>query len=425
MLQELEAAETPTVVLLGLERAIRCPKAPLANDRKLLRTIDPTALVSAYLKLIQKHNLASLTRPFAPTFHRAPLALRQVLAQPRARPARPAHLLSLPQRLCSRELLAIYLLLLVRSAWNSRSLLSLTTDRIKPVDGGVAIQGYKSKTDDDTPEVIIESNDHIAFESIQLLLWNQQQLKRLGFLDGAETRLWFSWSNHGHLYSEQFIGFQSLLTQFQERYQLPRFSPDQIRAQRLAQIAIGPRTPELARALAGHRSLSTTGHYLDSPLLRRFNSAINLEFQRQFEATLRYRLKDHNQLFAENLEHHRVNNRLLVSVSGGTSCVAPLDPPDSSYKIGPLCGGTHCHDGPNGCANRRLIIDNARMVELARARHYIRTYWAQHLQENPSTFETTFAPSACFTLALYSYVANGPYGHTLRRIERDLGISDA
>ncbi|MFC7515470.1 hypothetical protein ACFQUU_10670 [Herbaspirillum sp. GCM10030257] len=339
--------------------------------------------------------------------------------------AMPRNILFLPERMSSNELIAVFVLLLCYTGWNSNSLINLTTERIK--EGGrtvtqavkqAEIQGYKSKTDDDTPSTVLDSTLPRSVYAINLLLWNLTALRQFGIVEKNERRLWFSYSvGRTYPYREQYIGFQNALEHFIKKYRLPHFSFDQIRTQVLLAEQLRSKDVETVRRIAGHSSISTTGRYLEHEFMKRISSSINLEFSRRLEATVIFRMGATLAGKIPHFDERYIDEKLLVPIGDGTSCADPKTPPFEEYIKNEICTGTACHLG-DGCPQRRMVITRTRIEELVRKRTYYAKNWGRLMDQNASAFEKIHAPSILFTYGLYDFLANGPYANVLRQIEK-------
>jgi len=385
----------------------------------------PEFMLGLFQKLIVVHRLAYLDRQFAPIFWGANPYLATLLTEDQRHiRSQQFRILYLPQRIISNELIAAFVLLLIYTGWNGMSLLNMTTDQIDIGKAHVTIQGYKSKTDDHTPKVFLDSSHSYAGQAVKLLLWNRRQLIEFGFIGESDLHLWFTWTSGFSALKYQYIGFQNALENFQKQYALPKFSLDQIRTQTLAYQSLKTRDPEYVRRLAGHKSLDTTGHYLDQLIFYRLNQAINLEFQRRLENTVKFRLSQEDEYFLPLVEDRYVDLKLLMPLGDGASCANPWVPPDRSYLSGNICDGKHCHLG-DGCENRKVVLDRARIQELVRKRLYYLRNWARLEANNRRSFEKYHIPAILFTLGLYDYVKSGRHRHILDKIEEEIMSNEA
>ncbi|CAB3708111.1 hypothetical protein LMG22037_03893 [Paraburkholderia phenoliruptrix] len=377
--------------------------------------------ISAYLQQIEIKKLATPQKAGTFIFSAAKDPLRKLypaLEKHIERSAR--NVLFLLNRIHTDELAAAFLLLMFYTGWNMNGVVNLTSDRISKTDDGYEIQGFKSKTDDDTPFVYIDKTHRYGIKALELVLWNLAQLKQLGRVEENETRIWFGYSNsESEPYTHQYVGFQGILPRFCESHGIAPFSFDQIRTQVLMGHFLSTRDPERARQVAGHKTIATTGVYLDQEFAKRLNSANNLEFQRRFEATVKFKLEKDGRYRGPAPDTKFVDSNLMIPVGDGTTCANPAEPPDPSYLAGEFCDGKRCHvDGE--CRNQRIVLNEARLNELALKRRYYRDSWQRLLQANPDAFHAFHVPSMFFTFALYVYVKEGPYGHVLNHIEREI-----
>lgn len=332
-----------------------------------------------------------------------------------------------PYRMLSSELIAVFVLLLCYTGWNSTSLVQMHATMIKEdgcnvgvLSGKAEIQGFKSKTDDDTPTVFLDHTHRYALEAINLALWNLRQLKSLGVVAPEEQRLWFTFTLGGaETLTQQYIGFQNALNILIRKHDLPRFSLDQIRAQFLVAQQLRFRNLDATRRVAGHARLSTTGRYLEQEIFERINSSINLEFQRRLEATVHFRMSEVGDSVFLKFDEKRIDKELLVPIGDGASCANPSHPPLEDYLDGAICSAQKCH-GEGGCPNRRIIIDASRLEEIARSRIYYLKNWKRLIDNNPGAFKVNHLDKMMFVLALYDYVKNSLYSTMLKKTEKSL-----
>ncbi|WP_426168506.1 hypothetical protein [Pseudoduganella sp. R-34] len=387
--------------------------------------------LALYCQAVEKENLAKAnsqqqgchTGRF-PNVRRL-LSIELGLTSQRLAGTRPYQVLFLPQRMNSCELIAAFVLLLCYTGWNAHSLVNMTVDDIKFSAGSahifeqVSIKGFKSKTDDDTPEIVLDSTQPFAAYALELLIWNNRQLRRLGVIEPDERMLWFSYSNKGNM-KQQFIGFQHALAVFISRHSLPKFSFDQIRPHVLLTEQLRFNNVDRVRELAGHATISTTGRYHNQELFRRLNSAINLEFQRRLQATVHFRLREQEDSWKNVPNPDHVDPDLIVAIGDGASCRNPGQPPFMSYLEGDVCDGRGCHEG-DGCPNRLIWIDEDRIEELVRRRRYYLVNWARLFDENREAFETIHLGRILFSLGLYDFIKESRYSHVLKGIEHRVG----
>ncbi|MCA8041838.1 hypothetical protein [Burkholderia seminalis] len=416
-----DSAPETDIVSRAFEASATRGKSISNWTREVLLGLPSGDLIGGYLKRVKMNRLAHLDVAGTYSFTGAIPALRSALGVcERFKENQAYKILFLPERMHPEELISAFVLLQIYTAWNMHSLVGLTSDRIFRNDEGYEIQGFKSKTDDDAPPVFIDKSQRFGIDALDLLLWNLRNLKNLGRVAEDQTGMWFCYSSEeSKRYDKQYVGFQKAIRDFCDRHGFPHFSFDQIRAQVLLAGALLVKNPEESRRIAGHKTISVTGGYLDQEFARRLNTANNLEFQRRFDNTVKFRIsKDRGY---EWLEHDStlVDPDLLMPVGDGTLCANPNEPPHAEYFYGDMCDGRRCHIG-EGCINRRIELDELRLEELVRKRRYYTESWQRLARENPDAFNAFHGPSMLFNMALYAFVKEGPYGHVLAYIERTM-----
>lgn len=400
---------------------------------RLRRNVGAEARIGLYARFAREAELAKQNAAPGMTFPNLKETLIDVLRVDTKclKGAKMWQILVMSERMLSTELIAAFVLLLCHTGWNSNSLINLTSDGIKEngqradlLDRQAEIQGYKSRTDDDTPSVFLDQSTRYAIEALNLILWNLRQLRSLGVVAADEKRLWFTYTSiQCALLTEQYIGFQNALDNFIAKHGLPKFSLDQIRSQVLIATQLRFRNLDETRRLAGHADISVTGRYLEQEIFNRINSSVNLEFQRRLEATIHFRMSEIGDCAVSEFELDRVDKELLVPIGDGASCVAPRWPPDTDYLQGEYCSAQMCHRN-GGCQNRRLVIDADRIEEVVRKRRYYLENWKRLLENNPEAFEKYHLDRMFFTFGLHDYIQNSIYGNVLVKIQKSLGWSE-
>lgn len=305
-------------------------------------------------------------------------------------------------------LVACLLILQIYTGWNASSVISLCLDDIVPKGQRLVIQGYKSKSDDHTPAVVVSPSDHAAYAALTLLIERLAHLKRFNFTGPKARSLWLMpTSPNSKRNRERLIsGVQRPRDAICKKYALPSFSFDQIRTQALALVSIKKGGLEVARRLGGHSRAVTTAHYLDQLLLRKLNSAINLEFQKRLESSVAYvSQKSGSTEYPEGF--------LLYPVGDGSSCSNPLQPPKAEWMLNGMCSATRCHSA-EGCPNRQILIDADRIEEIAATAIFYEESWSRLLSENEARFKEVHLPGMLFNLALSGLISRGPYGPNFR-----------
>lgn len=289
------------------------------------------------------------------------------------------------QRLPNVVLTSIFLLLLSETGWNIDSVGSLTIDRVNRTStGGYRIQGYKAKTDDDTPVVDIHPSQQLAVKGLDLLIWNQAQLRSLGLLDASDRRLWFGWQRDAFEYTTDFVS-RARVEAFCSRHALERFAPSSLRPLAAAATYLPQRDLEAVRVLLGHRDLRVTDGYLRDTLFWRMNESNILQYQRRIETTLTFWTGGSSLVESRKLNASDVDPSLIPSGDGG-ACAAPrTGPPTRPVSDGSSCPGFFCQEGA-GCPNYRLLVTPETLEMALRTQRYYKSRWAELYRINPATF---------------------------------------
>ena len=288
----------------------------------------------------------------------------------------------------------------IDTGWNIGSVMELKANRIRELDGGnrYLLQSIKAKTGDDTPFVLIEGRDSAGAKAVRLLLERLIDLKNRGWAKDDEMNLWLSPRSIKE--ESQGVPISNLakgLVKLREKYSLPVFTFEQVRVQKLNVISL-EKGPIAAAEIAGHSSYSVISGYLDHMAIRRINSSVNLEFQKRWEAEVAARIE-------VNLQKHP-----LTPIGDGTSCIDPMTPPDDAWMDAGICNASRCHSG-EGCPNRVLQIDRARVLEVLLMRRYYEVNWQRLYASNPESFAEIHMPRLEFNLYLFEYLKKGPYRH--------------
>lgn len=294
-------------------------------------------------------------------------------------------------------LIAAILLIQIHTAWNVGSVMELKASKIQKVgESQYVIQSMKSKTGDDTPSVLLEGHDNPAVIAVRFALARLQALKARGWAAGNEDGLWLSPrsnydSSRGLPVSNLAKGLKKLIAQ----YSLPDFTFDQVRVQALTIISLD-KGPIAAAEVAGHSTFATIGGYIDHLVTRRTNSSISLEFEKRWEREVAQRLLLGPQPHS------------LMPIGDGASCVDPHAPPNEAWMEAGVCNSQHCHVG-EGCPNRTLVINRARIEEVMLTNRYYEANWQRLYAGNPQTFAAVHMARMEFNLYLYRYLQKGPY----------------
>ncbi|WCM20187.1 hypothetical protein NDK50_01530 [Paraburkholderia bryophila] len=282
------------------------------------------------------------------------------------------------------------------------------------------LKGYKSKTDQETPLIDITRENQAAYESIELLLWNFDQLKRFRHIDEHEDRLWFAWSHTGdEKLSDPISNFQAAKRLLLKRLGMDWFSDDQVRTHMLVLDRIkGGSSVQSLRDGVGHKTETTTSIYFMNIASMRHSSSINLEFQRRIDSTIKFELSNERSFFADKFDPMYVDKDLLFPIGDGTSCTSPFDPPDPTWLVNDMCDAKNCHVG-EGCVRNKILLGKRRVVEVWATTAYYEKSWKRLLAENEDAFQKWHGPAMLFNLALKKYIRDSSYWPLVEPIVRN------
>ncbi|GAB7534289.1 hypothetical protein BGC_04940 [Burkholderia sp. 3C] len=338
-------------------------------------------------------------------------------------PAR--EILYLTQFALSREVVAAFYPILSHTRFNGSSLREVTRDKVKLENGIFTLQGFKSRVDQDTPIIDITKENMSAYEAIELVLWNFEQIKRFGHIFDDEQRLWFAWPaksrpNYQDKMKNPITYFDGQKKNLLTRIGMDWFGDSQVRTHMLVLDRISSdRTIRAIRDGAGHKSESTTGAYFMNATANYQSSSMNLEFQRRIDATIKFAISEEQIFFADKFDPNLVDDNLLFPIGDGTGCEAPFDPPEPRWLTNGICDAKNCHAG-EGCKRNKLIIGKKRVEEVWLTSWYYAKRWRSLLSENEEAFHKWHAPAMLFNISLKAYIRSSSYWSVIEPIVRSL-----
>lgn len=400
-IREAESSPTPKIYIKTIERFI-VKHSTTSYDHRSYDSIPLKHQLSSYLIALNNKKLFNANTSWR-SYKLRKLLNDTLVNIPPGFP--PLQIMALSQRACTIEIQAIFILLLCRTGWNKSSLYNMELGMITKdeTDEHYELQGYKSKTDDLTPHVFIDRRESDYHNAVTALLWNHSQLIRLGYIAPTEQRLWFTWSGGPTPYTEQTVVIQMATASFASRHKIFKFSYEQIRTQVGNIASCSLKSINEAQILYGHKSIATTGHYLDQILNHKLLSSMNLEFQRRLEKKILFNM---NQSLSKS----------LTPIGDGALCSNPIDHPFKEIQGEGDCWAEYCHNG-GGCINRVILINKDRIAELIRTRNFFYSNWKDLHAENQENFKIRIIPRIVFNSALYDFIKASAYGHILKIIE--------
>lgn len=307
-------------------------------------------------------------------------------------------------RLPNAVLTAIFILILSHTGWNTGSVGSLTADDIHSLpQGGYQLQGYKAKTDDNTPKVDVPASARWTCKAISLLLWNNCQLRALGCIKNVDTRLWLGWQEDAFSNIVEFVA-TNRISAFCTRHGLERFKPSELRPLKAALTYLPQRDLEAVRVLLGHQDLGVTDGYLQDTLFFRMNEANMLQFQRRIETSLTFSEGGDALLARRGLNPRDIDHALLVPTGDGGACTDRYaGPPEANLAAGEPCAGLACQLN-GGCPQYQLIVSDETLEMALRTQRYYRSRWQHLSRANPDAFARLHLPRLLYMHVLLSVV---------------------
>ena len=189
-----------------------------------------------------------------------------------------------PYRLPNPVLFSIFLLLLIKTGWNVGSLGKMKSSDISRRNNHCwTIQGYKSKTDDQTPEYEVEDDDKLVRTCLDLLDWNRESLINLKIITEKNTCLWHGWSYRNS--KRTVINLDSARKKALTRMSIGKIKLKDIRNLIAVDTYLTTNNIDDVRLILGHSDVEDSAHYISIELIDRLDSSLMLEFTRRLEAT--------------------------------------------------------------------------------------------------------------------------------------------
>lgn len=304
-------------------------------------------------------------------------------------------------RLPNSVIFSIFVSILVKTGWNQGSLACMPHTGIKSNGiGGWILQGFKVKTDDDTPFYEVESRDRSLVEGIRLLLWNRTQLINLGVIAEDNLNLWNGWKYTNSEVTT--IHLDVAKNRFIRDHGLANFVLNDLRNLTAADLFLTTQNLEDVRLLLGHMDLEQTSEYLDVVLIDSIDKALILEFSKRLEATAIFQFLGPEEFKKRELDIKHIDSRLIFTTSIGTQCSDPSRYPH--FKGLSPCDGEHCLCN-SGCANHQLVITLDGIIISLRTIKWYKYRWENIYNRNKERFITIDLPRILFITALLSHVS--------------------
>jgi hypothetical protein len=385
-------------------------------SREEFRAIQSMSTASLASSIVHHANDPAMPRHSIGNSHTENRALIEQLMQEYGIPGerlaglRSKHVYFLTRCASVKELLAAFYCLLVHTRYNGCVLRDLKRNWIRKEGEIYTLEGFKEKSGRDAPTIDITPENKAAYQAIELVIWHFDQMKKFGHIGRDEQQLWISWDNtSNHCLTRQISTFFAPKKVLLAQMGMPWFSEDQIRTHMLNLDQFRSKSNiEQVVQIAGHANWSTTKHYLSQLSTILQNRAINLEFQKRLDATLKFALSEHHPYFADKFDPKFVDKHLLFPIGDGTSCVNPFRPPEPEWLMNGSCDAKRCHIG-QGCSQNKIVVGKDRVREIWATAKFYEKNWRRLACENEEAFVEWHGPAMIFNLELQRYLRNCSY----------------
>lgn len=324
-------------------------------------------------------------------------------------------------------IVATEILIQIATGWNSHTVLSLTADDIYDNGSSITLGAVKSKTnqiqqasiskaandDSSSVEPIAEEADEalsriemdatgpktvgepIVIEAIRLLLVSRANIDKYCKSTSKSIFCTFDAVDSGPLYF-RIPTFWHLIAQFFQRFELPKYSLDEIRGQYASTSYIeNNRNIFKLQALLGHQNEATTEAYLRSTLINALSDSRMVQYMSLLRASILVSVGREERLSSKDLAAVAANNLLLFPASwlgaDESDCVA-----DQWLQ---------------GLKEIRIGPDEAQHCALQR--EYYRANLDELLTMNQERFAKVHFGRIVFCEALYRIIATSEYSSHL------------
>ncbi|MFI8619247.1 hypothetical protein ACIGHN_27520 [Acidovorax sp. NPDC077693] len=399
----MEIARLEKISLSGLSEKVRRAARLSITDKDVILSDEECESYFALLISINKGEQSELSQWERP---RATAIVEHAkrLTGGSCEPLRPVAWLNAREMPPYEVLLACALVIQIKTGWNFSSVLALPPEMLDVPSFPHRLKSTKSRTKDETPTVLVERNDEDVLLALKILLDRSRRLERLGY---SNTSVWSGWEKTSVNGLKEITNWSHQCRRFCRKHDLPTFSLEMVRGQVLAVDTVRDGSIAEAQSRAGHVRSTTTFHYINKAVLRRLNSANTLEFERRFDATVRY-MSDPSSISS---------GRKLIPfpIGDGSSCRNPSAPPVAGWLSNGSCSASNCHKD-EGCSNMIIEINSDRIEEVVLTKKYFEKNWRRLFNSNPESFEKLHLENMLFAFALFGSISRGPYRHLLKRV---------
>ena len=291
--------------------------------------------------------------------------------------------------------LAIEIKIQAETGWNRATVRNLLAEGITIRGSTVELQAVKGKTGE-MQHGGTESADRHLLSGLNLMLEHSRHVDAYWKRERQGVFVAMVLKKGGHRVFGTGVE-EKLRKRFIAKHQLPHFTREQLRNQRMAKRFLTNEDPHEIQAGMGHADLATTSTYLRHAVIRILNRANIAKFQRQLAATIVWTVEGEASVEKRGMDRAEVNHRLFPMSDHATAEEA-MPPTCDVWMANP--------EVP-------LMLDALRLQHLVRQRAYYAAHWQRLRAQAPDRFELVHKPRIEFTAALWAIVSDSPYARLL------------
>lgn len=292
--------------------------------------------------------------------------------------------------------LAIEIKIQAETGWNRATVRNLQADGISIRGSVVDLQAVKGKTGEMQYGGTDNADRHLL-SGLKLMLEHSHHVDAYW---GREREGVFVAMVAKKDYRRVFgLGTEDeLRKKFIAKHNLPHFTREQLRNQRMATRFLIYEDPHEIQASMGHADLATTSTYLRHSVISILNRANIAKFQRQLAVTIVWAVEGDDYVEKRGMDRGEVNRRLLFPISDHATAEQAMPATCDVWMANPTAP---------------LTLDLLRIQHLARQRAYYAVHWQRLRAQAPDRFEHIHRPRIEFTAALWAVVSDSPYAALL------------
>mgnify|MGYP006883077865 CR=1 FL=1 len=295
--------------------------------------------------------------------------------------------------------MAIRHLFQIDFGWNLGTCNSITRSMITSTNKGIHIEAIKPKTSQAFSETVNDNviNNSEFTETINFLLENNDWISA-NWSHSCESI--FKAIHHGENFpSSSNFPYTTYNNRFTSLHELPSFSCEQLRDQKLNTHFLKHKDIHSLQALAGWDSLASAQNYLDQTIIKTLSNANMHDFMQRLQASIIWVTKGDSGIKEAGINPDDVDKKLLF----------PIDTVNTE--------STSITEKWLEDDTTSIVITNDRMSHLLRQKKFYEGSWQRLLSENESRFITTHLPQILLCFALDNVVRDSQHANEYQEIE--------